>query len=105
MHGRDDLVWNAQCFISRWSVLLNKELVRSDNLFMGDEAKTGLESKIVANTLDCDAKRQETHHCNILSILQNNSSHESVYFDHTLPLRKLPRVKSCLLHARIMFAK
>ena len=41
MRGRDDLVQRTQCFIAQWSVLLNKELVRSDNLFVGDEVKTG----------------------------------------------------------------
>ena len=96
MHGRDDLVQRTQCFIAQWSVLLNKGLVRSDNLFVGDEAKTGLESKIVANTLNCDARRQETRHDNMLSILQNSSLHESVCFDHS-PLRKLPRVNSSFL--------
>ena len=58
MHGWDDLVQRTQCFIAQWSVLLNKKLVRCDNLFVFDETKTGLESEIVVNPLDRDAKRQ-----------------------------------------------
>ena len=61
-----------------------------------EEAKTGLISEIVANILNCDAKRQETHHDNILSILQNNSPHESVCFDLS-PLRTLSCANSLFL--------